>query len=266
MAAYLLRWLQEGMLLLWDRNFLSFKNVQAVRARQAHLLARIKGNLVFEPFEVLPDGSYLSKIYPSARHRARDEGGIVVRLMEYTLEGGGRPHEGKPHRLLTTLLDSELDPALTLVELYHERWEQELAIDEIKTHQRERPVWRSQAPWGVVQEIQGLLLAHFVVRSLMEQAADQEGLDPQGLSFTGTLKVLRGRQPEVPKGPRDSRGRRRWWEGLLAEVGELVLPERRDRVNPRVVRRKMSKWPKKRPHHRQKPPPTKPFRDSIVIT
>src|SRR2546421_3597599 len=106
------------MLLLWDRNFLGFKDVRAVLGRKAHLLARIKGNLVFEPFEVLPDGSYLSKIYPSSRHRKRDEGGIVVRLIEYTLDEPGRPQQGKPHRLLTTLLDGELDPALALVELY----------------------------------------------------------------------------------------------------------------------------------------------------
>jgi hypothetical protein len=113
MAGYLLRWLQEGMLLLWDRNFKSYKNLSQVLSRKAHLLARSRRNLVFEPIE-----------------------------------------------------------------------------------------------------------------------AD----------------------------------RRRWWEDLLAEVGEEALPQRRDRVNPRVLERKMSKGPKKRPQHRHPPPPAKPFRDSIVIT
>ena len=81
------------------------------------------------------------------------------------------PARAKPHRLLTTLLDEALDPAETLIVLYHERWEEELAIDELKTHQRERPVLRSQTPGGVVQELYGLLLGHYVIRVLMQEAA-----------------------------------------------------------------------------------------------
>jgi hypothetical protein len=263
MVGYLLRWLEEGMLLLWDRNFFSYAHLAAVADSGAHLLARIKSNLIFERLEVLADGSFLAKAYRSPAHRARDEGGILVRIIEYTLDDPGRPAEAKVHRLLTTLRDAARDPAADLVVLYHERWEQELAIDELKTHQRERPVLRSQTPAGVVQEIEGLLLAHDVVRAVMQEAAAQEGLDPQQLSFVGTLKVLRCRLPEVPA---DAAGRRRWWEALVAEVGEEVLPERRDRVNPRVIKRKLSKWPKKRPQHRRTPQPTKAFREAIVIT
>jgi Insertion element 4 transposase N-terminal len=146
------------------------------------------------------------------------------------------------------------------------RWLEELAIDELKTHQKERPLLRSQTPAGVVQEVEGLLLAHYAVRTLMFEAAGQQGLDPRRLSFTGTLKVLRCRLPEVPKDPTDLAAQRRWWQDLLAEVGEEVLPPRRHRINPRVIKRKMSKWPKKRPHHRRPPQPTKPFRESIAIT
>ena len=267
MAAVLLRWLVEGMLLLWDRNFLSFKTVkQVVKDRKAHLLARIKNGPIFEPTKVLSDGSYLSAIYPSSRHRERDEGGIVVRVIEYKLEGTGHAEEGKVHRLLTTLLDAKEHPAEELIILYHERWEEEQAIDELKTHLEERPVLRSQTPAGVVQEIEGLLLAHFAVRALMQEAADREGLDPDRLSFTATLKVLRCRLPEVPKNPKDTAGRKRWWEDLLAEVGEQVLPQRRHRINPRVIKRKMSQWDKKRPCHRNPPQPTRSFRECIVIT
>ena len=90
MATYLLRFLQEGMLLLWDRSFLSYAHVQHVRARQAHLLARIKKNLVFTPIRRLHDGSFLAKLYPSAAHRQRDEAGMVVRIIEYTFDDPGR--------------------------------------------------------------------------------------------------------------------------------------------------------------------------------
>jgi hypothetical protein len=262
MAKALLRYLAPDMLLLWDRGFLSYDNVQDVLTGKAQLLARIKKNHVFAKLRVLRDGSYLAKLYRSAKHRRRDQDGIVVRVIEYTIQDRRRPGSGQPHRLLTTLLDARRDPAKRLIELYHERWEEELAIDELKTHQRQRPVLRSQTPAGVVQEIYGLLLAHFVVRTLMFEAAAKENLPPRRLSFTGTLKILRCRLPECP---RDARGLKRWYRELLAEIAEETLAERRDRVNPRVIKCKMSKWPKKRPEHRHNPQPTKTFRKSLVI-
>lgn len=267
MAPVLLRHLQKNMLLLWDRNFLSYKHVKQVKEdRKAHLLARIKSTLIFKLLEELPDGSYLSKIYPSSRHRERDEGGIEVRIITYELEGTGHAEEGKEHRLLTTLLDAAEHPAEELIVLYHERWEEEQAIDELKTHLEERPVLRSQTPAGVVQEIEGLMLAHFTVRALMQEAAEQEGVDPDRVSFTATLKILRCRLGEVPKDPKDEAGRKQWWEDLVAEVAEQILPPRRHRINPRVVKRKMSQWNRKRPCHRNPPQPTKSFRECIVIT
>ncbi len=167
----------------------------------------------------------------------------MVRIIEYTLDDPARPGAGERHRLLTTLLDAELDPATTLVCLYHERWEEELTIDELKTHQRERPVLRSQTPAGVVQEVYGLLLAHYLVRVLMHEAAASVQIDPQRVSFTATLKILRCRLPECPA---SQRGRQRWYRRLVEEVAEEIIEPRRNRVNPRVIKRKMSKWPKKK--------------------
>jgi hypothetical protein len=262
MAASLLRFLREEMLLLWDRGFLSYALVQQVLQRRSHLLARIKNNLVFQPIRRLRDGSYLAKLYASPRDRNRDEGGLLVRIIEYTLNDPGRSGAGEKHRLLTTLLDGNRHPAKRLIVLYHERWEEELAIDELKTHQRERPVLRSETPAGVVQEIDGLLLAHYVVRVLMSEAARRNNLPPRRLSFTGTLKILRCRLPECPK---SSKGRKRWYEDLLTEIAEEVIPERRNRINPRVIKRKMSNWRKKRPEHRQGLQPKKKFRQSVVI-
>lgn len=262
MAPVLLRHLQDDMLLLWDRGFLSYALVRQVLGRRAQLLARIKNNLVFRPLRRLRDGSFLAKLYASPRQRELDQGGVRVRIIEYTLADPGRPGSGQKHRLLTTLLDARQHPAQRLIELYHERWEEELAIDELKTHQRERPVLRSETPAGVVQEIHGLLLAHYVVRVLMSEAARRKEMSPRRLSFTGTLKILRCRLPECPKsGP----GLQRWYEDLLAEIAEEILPERRNRINPRVIKRKMSNWRKKRPEHRHSPQPTKTFRDSVVI-
>lgn len=207
MATPLLRFLREDMLLLWDRGFLSYRLLQHVRQQRTQLLARIKNHLVFRPLRRLCDGSYLAQLYPSPRQRERDEGGVVVRIIEYTLNDPGRSGSGQKHRLLTTLLEATRHPARRLIVLYHERWEEELAIDELKTHQRERPVLRSETPAGVIQEIEGLRLAHYVVRVLMSEAARRKQLAPRRLSFTATLKVLRCRLPECPK---SRAGLRRW--------------------------------------------------------
>jgi hypothetical protein len=96
----------------------------------------------------------------------------------------------------------------------------------------------------------------------MSEAARRSKQSPRRLSFTGTLKVLRCRLPECPK---SRSGLKRWYDELLAEIAEEVLPERRNRINPRVIKRKMSNWLKKRPEHRHYPQPTKKFRSSVVI-
>jgi Insertion element 4 transposase N-terminal/Transposase DDE domain len=263
MARALLRHLTADMLLLWDRGFLCYANLRLLLAQRGQLLGRVKKNWVFTKLKVFPDGSYLAKLYRNAKDRRHDRDGLEVRLIDYTFDDPGRPGSGKPHRLLTTLLDARRDPARRLIELYHQRWEEELAIDELKTHQRQRPVLRSQTPAGVVQEIYGLLLAHFAVRTLLFEAAAAQELPPRGLSFTGALKILRCRLPECP---RTARGRRRWYRDLLAEIAEEVLEPRRDRINPRVIRCKMSKWAKKKPVHRLSPQPRKKFAKSLVIT
>lgn len=262
MARYLLRFLKKDMLLLWDRNFFGYDTLVQVCSRRAQLLARIKKNLIFEPIEQLPDGSYLAKAYRNATDRRHDRDGIMVRIIDYTFDDENRPGSGKKHRLLTTLLDADAHPAETLIVLYHERWEEELAIDELKTHQRERPVLRSQTPAGVVQEIYGLLIGHYVIRSLMQDAAAATDLDPQCLSFTNTLKILRCRLPECP---RSVAGRRQWHRNLLSEIAEEVLEPRRNRINPRVIKKKMSNWEKKKPEHRRYPQPHKEFREAIRV-
>jgi len=262
MARHLLRFLTSNMLLLWDRNFLSYDTIEKVIAQKAQLLARIKKNLIFQPIRRLDDGSYLAKLYRSAKDRRHDTEGILVRIIEYTFDDPQRPGSGETHRLLTTLLDENEHPAETLIVLYHERWEEELAIDEFKTHQRERPVLRSQTPPGVVQEIYGLLLGHYLIRVLIDQAAAQRQIDPDRISFTNTLKILRCRLPESP---RDERGHRRWHRDLIAEISEEIIEPRRNRINPRVIKKKMSKWAKKRHRHRQHPQPGKGFREAIVM-
>ena len=261
MADYLLGHLQAGMLLMWDRGFLSYRRVAQVIQRNAHLLAQVKKDLILKPICHLGDKSYLAKLYRNSQDRKRDRYGIVVRVLDYELNDPRRTGHRKRHRLITTLVDAKLDPALTLIELYHVRWEEELTIDELKTHQG-RPVLRSQTPAGVVQELYAMLLDHFVVRTLMFEAAREAQAPPLSMSFVGTLKILRCR---IPSCPRTRKALARWWRNLVREVAEEVLPTRRNRINPRVIKRKMSKWKKKQPCHRGPPQPQNQFIDTIVL-
>jgi hypothetical protein len=268
MVAGLLRHLQPGMLLLCDRNFFSYRLVQQVRQRQAHLLFRVKSHLVLKPIQQLADGSYLAKIYPHPNDRLADRRGIVVRVIRYTLDDPQRVGHQQMHTLITTLLDAQQHPALELILLYHERWEQELVYDEQKTHQAPRcpgkeAQVRSETPAGVVQELYALSVAHYVVRALMAEAANAEKIDPDRLSFIGCLRILRCRLPECRSRARE--GIEEWFQGVLWEMGQEVLPERRNRINPRVVKRKMSKFRKKRPEHRPVPPLTKHFIETVVL-
>jgi hypothetical protein len=236
--------------------------------QHAQLLGRVKGGVRLDPIKHLPDRSYLAKLYRNSEDRKHDRNGIIVRVLRYQLK---KPHDGSGgdqiHRLITTLLDSKLDPAKTLIELYHARWEEEMAIDELKTHQSNQPSFsgpmiRSQTPAGVVQELNGLLLDHFVIRKLMFEAAAEAKAPPLRMSFTGTLKILRCRIPTCPK---SKRSRAAWYDMLIEEIAEEVLPPRRNRINPRVVKRKMSRWKKKRPEHRNYPQPKHKFVKSIVL-
>ncbi len=115
-----------------------------------------------------------------------------MRVIEYTIETSEPSQPSLTYRLITSLLDPQAFPALVLAQQYHQRWEVETTIDEVKTHLLGRKVpIRSLNPREVVQEIYGLLLGHWAVRSLMVQAAQLEGISPLRLSFTGTLNVLR---------------------------------------------------------------------------
>ena len=262
MVPHLLRHLHDGMLLLWDKNFFKYDHIRQVIQQKAHLLAVVKNSLILKPIERLGDGSYLAKIYRNPRARDLDLGGIIVRVIDYTLDEPRRKGHGEKHRIITTLLDPIAHPAATLVELYHVRWEQELAFDEVKTHQMIKPLLKSQSPAGVIQEIHGLLLGHFVIRTLMFEAAEKASVPPLRISFTDTLKILEVRLPTCPATPA---AQHKWREELIKEISHEILPPRRNRINPRVIKRKMSKWKKKRPEHRRCTQPAKTFAQSIVI-
>jgi hypothetical protein len=190
LARDVLAGLQRGMLCLADRQFFGFALWQQACATGAELLWRIKKNIRLPCNQRLPDGSYLSHLYPCERDRRHKTGGVPVRVIEYRLDGvaGAEPL----YRLVTTILDPDQAPAAELAALYHERWEIETALDELKTHLRgARIVLRSKTPDLVRQEFYGLILAHFAIRGLMHEAALQADEDPDRLSFLHAVRVVR---------------------------------------------------------------------------
>ena len=182
--------LQQGMLCLADRNFFGFALWNQARAQGADLLWRVKKNLRLPVEKPLPDGSYRSRIYASEKDRRHGTDGVVVRVIDYRLEGVA---DAEPlYRLVTTILDPSDAPAGELAALYQERWEIEGALDELKTHLRgAQIILRSKTPDLVRQEFYGLLMAHFAIRGLMHEAALKAGEDPDRLSFLHTVRVVR---------------------------------------------------------------------------
>jgi Insertion element 4 transposase N-terminal/Transposase DDE domain len=182
--------LAKGMLCLADRGFFGFEMWKQAAATGTDLLWRVRKNILLPCEKRLPDGSYLSRIYPSQQDHRRERNGVVVRVIEYRLEGveGAEPL----YRLATTILDHEQAPAAELAALYHERWEIETSLDELKTHLRgARIVLRSKTPDLVRQEFYGLLMAHFAIRGLMHEAALSADEDPDRISFLHAVRVVR---------------------------------------------------------------------------
>jgi hypothetical protein len=186
--------LRPGMLCLADRQFFGHALWQAAAATGADLLWRGKHNLRLPREVVLADGSYLTTIYPSDKDRRHGTGGVRVRVVEYRLAGVA---DAEPlYRLMTTILEPAQAPAAELAALYHERWEVEGALAELKTQLRgARVVLRSKTPALVRHEFWGLLLAHFAVRGLMHEAALRADEDPDRLSFLHAVRVVRRKLP-----------------------------------------------------------------------
>jgi len=265
-ASRLLRSVDASMLLMWDRGFHSFHMIRDCLKRGCHFLGRVPAQVILEPQEMLADGSFIATIYETQYDRRMRRNGIRVRVVEYTVDDPAREGHGERHRLVTSLMDPQTAPARVLAVEYHQRWEIEMTIDEIDTHQRvysKRPL-RSEKPVGVIQEMYGILLAHYIVRFFMQEAAREEGLDPRRLSFTNSLRIIRRKIDKFQIAASPCRGRI-LYSCMLREIARGKLPPRDDRSNPRVVKRKMSKFPLKREQHRHVRHPRKPFAETVVM-
>lgn len=245
LARRLLRRVPAGALLLADRNFHSFGLWRLAQANCYELLIRVQSGPKLPVHQARADGSYLSVIYPR-RGQNRKGRAIVVRVIRYQwTDARGQRH---PSRLVTSLLDAAADPAAELMELYHQRWEQELVFGQIKGQLAGRPMHiRAQDPLRVCQEVEALLLGHYTVRWVMLQAARAAGVPVVTLSFSGSLRVLEVRLARIPERPAGvKRWRARWWTELLRSLARERLRPRSRRSCPRARKVTRSHWPAKK--------------------
>lgn len=258
----LLRRLPKRRLVLMDRGLSYFELIAAVRRRRSHVLARVKAQQRDLPVEKrLPDGSYLSTIYPSSNAKRSKRGGLPVRVIRYTHDDATREGCGEESCLLTTILSPGVLSAWEAVRLYPWRWEEESVLAEIKETllQNKQPLLRSKTPELVLQEMYGLLLGHYLVRGVMAQAAQQKGVVVSAvrLSLKNSLEVVEDRLKDEA-GPD-------WRRGLEREVSRQKLRPKRPRKYPRVKKATRSRWPTKKPCSKPPPQPTRHLAEIIRI-
>lgn len=247
-ALKLLRSIDSSMLLMWDRGLHSFKMVNAIIKQKGHFLGRLPAHAKFEVVKLFPDGSYKSWIVPDGESKRKGATRIPVRIIEYIIEENGTP---KTYRLITNLMDIAKFPALLLASEYHQRWEVENTLDELKIHLNGRKIpIRSKNPREVVQEIYGWLLGHYCLRCLMFQSATLKNISPLKLSFVGSLRVIRRAIPEFQRQINNQLDINTYYSWLIAEISDLEIPLRQHRSNPRVVKKTRSKFKSKKRSHR----------------
>ena len=247
LARELLREMAADCLMLLDRHFLAYDLLWDMHAHGADFLVRVPDNIKPRLLRRLGPGDAIVEV-KIPHHYRRERPDMprtwVLRMISY------RPAGGKQTiRLFTTLTDQSITRD-ELAALYHERWEEETVIDEIKTHLcgcqtvNQAVVFRSRTPLRVEQEWYGILLAYNAVRKLMSSASSAVKLCPCRLSFTAAVERLREATYEMMRLPTRRLPAR--YARLLRQIGRATVPERPGRKNPRAVKIKMSKFPLKR--------------------
>jgi hypothetical protein len=248
-AKRLCRSLGADMVVYCDRGLYSADLVLTVQKQGAHLIARLSASVRPQVLKRLPDGSLLVAVSRWGERVHRREETLLLRMIVYKITDPVNPGYGRTYRLVTTLLDYHSFPGQEIAISYHERWDIEETYDELEIHllHGDAPL-RSRTVCGVLQEIYGLLIAHYALRALMHEAALRVDIDPDAISFTATVSLVQEAirdfqlAPECLHAPLFAR--------LLREIASHRVPQRKPRSNPRVVKRKMSNFPLKRPKDR----------------
>lgn len=239
-------------LVLLDSGLFAYDLLWGIRARGASFVARIGDQAKPKVLRDLGPGDAIVEVTLRSYHRKRHRNmprKWTLRMITYRPEGGD-----EDIRLLTDLMPESGFTREELADLYHDRWEDETIIDEIKTHLCDcatvnRPVvFRSKTPDRVVQELWGMLIAYNGVRKTMHEAAQRKELDARRVSFTSATERVREATYEMMRLPTVRLAAR--YEQMLAAIARVVVPKRPGRRFPRAVKIKMSCYPLKRRRRR----------------
>jgi hypothetical protein len=230
----------SNLLYIVDAGLYSFNLLLLLKEKtNNHLLAKLSRGVKVKriPGGSLWDGSYLATVQKNGIQ-------ITVRIIDYQIPGF------RAARLITTLLD----PTITARELimhYHRRWDIEIALDEIKTHQcatlrgKSPTILRSKTPELVQQELYAVVIVYNLVRDLIYQAVDEQYRKVPQISFLDSLQCIIDAIPNFIS-VTGKQGRKKL-QYLRALIAECVLDRpQRNRTNPRVVKVKMSKFKRKK--------------------
>jgi len=258
MRTILARWACKGLLFLMDAGLHAFDVLWDITQKSGHVILKVPAHVKFKRIQRLPDGSWLAELTgklldpavpPTPQgHRHWKTATLTVRVIRIEVPGF------RPFWLMTTLLD----PTITAREIalhYHRRWDIEIAYDEIKTHQcvtlrgQAPTTFRSKLPDLVKQEIYALAITYNLVRTLISQAAAEHGQDPTTISFLDALQHILDAAPLLTATTSERREQKRQYVLTLLADCQIDRP-RRPRVNPRVVKVKMSKWGRKTDVHK----------------
>jgi hypothetical protein len=241
-----------GTLVLVDSGLFAYDLLWGIRERGASFVARIGAQTKPKVLRVLGPGDAIVEVTLRSYHRKRHRDvprRWTLRMITYRPDGAE-----EDIRLLADLMPESGFTHDELAELYHDRWEEETIIDELKTHlcdccRVNRPVvFRSKTPDRVVQELCGMLVAYNAVRKTMHRAARPKELDPRRVSFTSALERTREATYEMMRLPTTRLAER--YEQMLAAIARVVVPKRPGRSFPRAVKIKMSCYPLKRRRRR----------------
>lgn len=230
-----------GDLVIADRGFWSVEFVYAFTTSGAHLLVRLQSNHLGTTQAELPDGSRLSRMRPGkdVRLRAAREGRALPKETTYRVITFTK--DDKVVHVGTSLLDTEQYPAYELIALYRQRWEIELAFDEIKNHLGPGGPLRSRTPEAVRQELWALLAVHQAVRRFAhDAAADGPVVDPDRLSYLRCVRIARRSVPSQHGAAR--RKLTSAWKEAAQEARARLLPPRSGRDWARAIKKPM-RWP-----------------------
>ncbi|MEI7591395.1 MAG: IS4 family transposase [Deltaproteobacteria bacterium] len=237
LAAKILSRLRPGMLCLADRLFPGYDLWQQAAATGAHLLWRAKIGLSLKRVGELSDGSWLAEWRPSEA-KAGDARKQLVRVVEYKLKEPDLPASEETYRLITTMLDEKEAEARELAELYPERWEIELTIKEGKSVLRKGQVTlRSKTPGLVRQEFWGLLLAHYLVRRMMADAASGRRVDPDTLSYQRSVEIIKSAQT-CPTLAMPAKARNASMAKAMERIGAAKAASSRGMSKERTIKKK----------------------------